>query len=169
MNRWSQLYDHIERHLKVMREKSPRGSLPKFDIKLDEPTPMDELCDILELLSQGLINTNSRGFLNQLYSPGEPAAILGDMMASLYSSSMATREMTPMVSQMETYLIKKMGSLCGFKKCEGTFLSGGSNGNMMALLMARNLKDSQAQGQGVTKKITRSPHERSYLHSVKPR
>jgi glutamate decarboxylase/sulfinoalanine decarboxylase len=51
---------------------------------------------------------------------------------------MYTYEVAPVATFMEKKLINKMGRICGFENPEGLFMTGGSNGNLQAMMIARN-------------------------------
>ncbi len=111
--------------------------------KIDLALPKDgcseeELFGIVEQYLTFSVRTGHRQFFNQLWSGYSFPGLLGELFASLTNTSMYTYEVAPVATLMETELINKMGAICGFEKAEGLLLSGGSNGNLQAMMIARN-------------------------------
>ena len=76
-----------------------------------------------------------------------PMAALCDMVASLLNNGMAVYEMGPQGVAMERALIKFMGGVVGFgADCDGVITSGGSVGNLTALLAMRRVKEGMLDG-----------------------
>lgn len=97
--------------------------------------------DFIGLLDQYLkyaVRTGNPQFHNQLFSGFNFPAFVGEIVTALTNTSMYTYEVAPLASLMEMELIKLMGSLAGYPQCDGTFLTGGSNANLIAMLSARN-------------------------------
>ena len=97
--------------------------------------------DLIPLLEQYLhhsVRTDHPQFLNQLYGGFNGIGWLGDAVAALASSSMATFEISPVATLMELELIDRMNGLIGYENGDGLFCTGGSNANMLAMLCARN-------------------------------
>ena len=83
------------------------------------------------------INTASTRFYNQLFSGFSSMGYLGEVITSLTNHSMYTFEMSPLATLMERKLIEKMAFLIGYGDGFGTFVPGGSNANLIAMLCAR--------------------------------
>ncbi len=75
---------------------------------------------------------------HQVTSPLPQAAVC-EMAATLLNNAMAVYEMGPVGTVMERSLVRWMGTQLGFDRnvCDGVFTSGGSAGNLTALLAAR--------------------------------
>ncbi len=84
------------------------------------------------------INTSHKQFLNQLYSGANFPAFLGEIITALTNTSMYTYEVAPIATLIEKELIDKMCKITGFENGGGTFATGGSNANMLAMMSARN-------------------------------
>lgn len=111
----------------------------KIDLSLPEDgCSLEELYGIIEQYLSFSVRTGHRQFFNQLWSGFSFPGLLGELFASLSNTSMYTYEVAPMATLMEIELIKKMGAICGFENPEGLLLSGGSNGNLQAMMIARN-------------------------------
>jgi len=84
------------------------------------------------------VKTSHKQFLNQLYSSENLPAILGEIVTAIANTSMYTYEVAPVATLIEKELIKKMTGIVGYENGGGTFATGGSNANMMAMMSARN-------------------------------
>ncbi|MEL6159519.1 MAG: aminotransferase class V-fold PLP-dependent enzyme [Cyanobacteria bacterium J06623_5] len=93
--------------------------------------------DIASYLSQA-VKTAHPAYFNQLWGGFNAACFLGEMLTSATNTSMYTHEVAPVATLIEKTLIAKLGKLVGFTHPEGQFTTGGSNGNLMAMAMARH-------------------------------
>lgn len=75
--------------------------------------------------------------------------LIGEIFTSLTNTSMATYEIAPVATLIEQTLIAEMNSYIGFSQGEGTFVTGGSNANLIALMCARNQTFPNAKYQGM--------------------
>jgi len=128
---------------------SPEELRSKIDLSLQEQgSSLDDLYKVIEQYLNFSVRTGHSQFYNQLWSGFTLPGFLGEIFTSLANTSMYTYEVAPVATLMEKELIKKMGRICGFKNPEGLFLSGGSNGNMQAMLIARNRALPRAKTEG---------------------
>jgi glutamate/tyrosine decarboxylase-like PLP-dependent enzyme len=58
---------------------------------------------------------------------------------------MYTYEVAPVATLIEKELIQRLGHISGFENPEGLFVTGGSNGNLQAMMIARNHKSTSCQ------------------------
>jgi glutamate/tyrosine decarboxylase-like PLP-dependent enzyme len=115
----------------------------------EEGVSVDELLMFIE--NQYLkysVRTGHRQFFNQLFGGFSSVGFLGDVVTSLTNTSMYTYEVAPVAALLEKEVLNKMLSLVGFKHGDGTFVTGGSNANYMALLCARNKTDPTIKKRG---------------------
>ena len=129
----------------------------KIDLSLPtEGCSLDELYGKIEQYLSYSVRTGHPQFFNQLWSGFSFPGLLGELFASLTNTSMYTYEVAPVATLMETECINKMGTICGFKKPEGLLLSGGSNGNLQAMMIARNraLPNLKKEGFSDSTKLT---------------
>jgi L-2,4-diaminobutyrate decarboxylase len=68
-----------------------------------------------------------------------PQAAVTEMFSGLLNNAMAVYEMGPAATAMERSLLRWLGARCGFDRAhvDGVFTSGGSAGNLTAMLAAR--------------------------------
>jgi glutamate/tyrosine decarboxylase-like PLP-dependent enzyme len=129
---------------------SPAQLQAKIPLSLQpEGIPLEELQELIKLYLHYAVNTAHPLYLNQLWGGIDLACVWGDLVTSATNTSMFTYEVAPVATLIEQELISTMGALVGFAQVEGQFTTGGSNGNLMAMAMARYLKDPDSKGQGM--------------------
>jgi len=128
----------------------PEELRSKLDLTLpQEGCSMDDLYKTIDLYLTFAVKTGHRQYFNQLWSGFALPGFLGEVIASLANTSMYTYEVAPVATLMENELIKKLGGICGFKDPEGLFVTGGSNGNLQAMMIARNHAVPQVKNAGL--------------------
>lgn len=115
--------------------------------------------DLLELVKQYLNNSVTTGhkqFFNQFYSSFNMPAFIGEVITAVTNTSAYTFEVAPVATIIEKEMIRKMSELAGYPEGDGSFVTGGSNANLIALFSARNraLPDARTQGLFGHKKLT---------------
>lgn len=130
--------------------QTSKALLKKMDLSISQDSLA--LNESLEVLQKGLeigINVRHPHFLNQLYSSCSLPGVVGEFFSIACNTSCATFEVSPFLTAVETelkrYLIKKIG----FENGEATFVSGGTQGNFLAMLCARNILFPSTKRSGV--------------------
>ena len=81
-------------------------------------------------------------FFKLLYSGHNNPALLGDWVTSLSNANMHTYQMSPVATLMEQELINQWNRLVGFTTAsqtgDGVMVSGGSQANLIAMMIARH-------------------------------
>ncbi|MEO1387110.1 MAG: aminotransferase class V-fold PLP-dependent enzyme [Cyanobacteria bacterium J06634_6] len=127
----------------VLRQKLPLA-LPT------EGKPLQALNeDIASYLSHA-VKTAHPAYFNQLWGGFNAACFMGDVLTSATNTSMYTHEVAPVATLIEKTLIAKVGELIGFDNPEGQFTTGGSNGNLMAITIARHRAFPNLKQQGLS-------------------
>ncbi|MBY0353909.1 hypothetical protein K2W90_06110 [Candidatus Babeliales bacterium] len=108
-----------------------------------------QLLDLMTKYLKYSVRTNHKKFCNQTFSGSSDAAVLGEVIAALSNTSMYTYEAAPVATLIEATLLNKLCSLVGFENGEGTFVTGGSNANLVALLAARNAFLPRVKAEGL--------------------
>ena len=98
---------------------------------------MDTVLDDLDSYIANGVNTHRSEFMNPLWGGLSLPALAGDIVASTTNNAMYTFELSPMGTLIERALIDRMNEIVGFPDGFGTFTTGGSNGNMLGMLCAR--------------------------------
>lgn len=129
---------------------TPPSSLRKIlDLKLPiEGMGLENSLLDIDVFLKNSVRTHAPGFMNPLWGGLSFAGLSGDLIASATNNSMYTRDLSPIASLIETEIIRRACELTGYTEGFGTFTSGGSNGNLMGLLCARQhaIHDSGLNG-----------------------
>jgi len=99
----------------------------------DEPAGEEKFLKMIDQYLEFAVKTGNKQFLNQLYSGFNLPAFIGDILTSLINTSMYTYEVAPAATIIEKEMIALMNSYAGYTDGDGIFLTGGSNGNLVAL------------------------------------
>jgi glutamate/tyrosine decarboxylase-like PLP-dependent enzyme len=118
--------------------------------------PRAEWLGLVESVLSHSTSSIHDGFFNQLYGGFQAPGIAGDWLATVLNMSMATLEISPVATVLEGLLFARARTLLGYGPAMdlalggGTLVPGGSNGNMVALLIARNalFPETKATGLG---------------------
>ncbi len=130
---------NVNPETKVTPHLPPEKLSSRLDLTLPENgCSLDELYETVEQYLEYSVRTGHRQFFNQLWSGFTLPGLLGEIITGLANTSMYTYEVAPVATLMEKELIKKLGSICGFENPDGLFVTGGSNGNLQAMMIARN-------------------------------
>lgn len=150
------VFAQISRYVESQHEDVPLStaispsSLQKIsDLKLPlEGMGLENALSDLATFFEHSIRTHAPGFMNPLWGGMSITGVAGDMVASVTNNSMYTRELSPFASLIEIEIIRRACELVGYTHGFGTFTSGGSNGNLMGLLCARQhlIRDSGLNG-----------------------
>jgi len=138
-----------DRAVPVTASLNPEELRAKLNLKIpDAGCSQEELHRFMDLYLKYAVRTGHSQFFNQLWSGFTLPGFLGDIITSLTNTSMYTYEVAPVATLLEKTLIQKMGSLAGFSDPEGIFMTGGSNGNLIAMMIARNITLPEIKQQG---------------------
>ena len=111
----------------------------KIDLSVsDTGTSFDGLVKNIQDYLHYSVNTANKQFVNQLYGGLNFPAFLGEIITALTNTSIYTYEVAPVATLVEMELIRKLNQMVGFENGDGTFLTGGSNANLIAMFSARN-------------------------------
>ena len=113
------------------------------DLSLSKAAMIDE--DFKSVLKEVLVSTPKTAtnlFFNQLFGGRQGKAVLGDLLAVMLNNSMYTYKVAGPQVGIEQEIIRQSCDLIGYGgQSNGTFPTGGSMSNYMALVMARDAKD----------------------------
>ena len=128
----------------------------QLDLNLPEKgVSLEELIPVIQSYLQYSTRTSSPNFFNLLFAGFEPSGLLSEMVTSVTNTTMHTYEVAPVATLMEMALIDALNSLVGFNEGEGLMVTGGSNTNMIGMLVARHkfLPDAKHTGLGSCKLV----------------
>ncbi|PHS27402.1 MAG: pyridoxal-dependent decarboxylase [Robiginitomaculum sp.] len=95
------------------------------------------------------VRTGHKQFWNRMWADANMPAMIGEMISTIAHTSACTFESAPVSTEMEKHLIDEFLSLAGFKDGEGQMTTGSSNGNLVAMMAARNLAIKSAKQAGL--------------------
>ncbi len=119
---------------------SSRGQSTDLSLPLEGNGSQSILDDIDEFLRQ-CVRTNRPEFMNPLWGGLNIAGFSWDVIAALTNHSMYTYELSPIATLIEQAIVERMMEIVGYAEGFGTLTTGGSNGNMMGMLCARQASD----------------------------
>ena len=112
--------------------------------------------------------TATNRFFNQLWGGRNSKAVLGDLLAVMLNTSMYTYKVSGPQIGIEKEIISQICKLIGYgNDSGGTFPTGGSMGNFMALVMARDKKDLAIRNEGLNKRMIAYASEESHYSNAK--
>jgi glutamate/tyrosine decarboxylase-like PLP-dependent enzyme len=153
------------RHYPVVKYHDPDQLSALIDLSVnDAGIPNKQLIDMVYQYLEYSVHTGNKQFLNQLYAGFNLPAFIGDVLTTLANTSMYTYEVAPVATMIEYEMIRLMNSYVGYANGDGIFLSGGSNGNLVAMFSARNRIQPQARLEGYdrTYKLTAFVNEHAH-------
>lgn len=123
----------------------------KPHLQLSQSTPLDSVREILEMIRQHSITTDSPFFMNQLFSGILPQMLMAEDLISQTKTTLATYEASPAFSTIETEVIESLGQLIGWPQGhrDGVSVPGGSAANFMAIHCARHKKFPEMKKTGM--------------------
>jgi len=84
------------------------------------------------------VRTTHPLYNNQLNSGSNFESLIGEVVSFITNTTMATFEVAPVATLMESQLVDELNKKIGFDGGDGIMLTGGSNANLMAIHVARN-------------------------------
>ncbi|PCI96331.1 MAG: cysteine synthase [Flavobacteriales bacterium] len=123
----------------------------QLDIDLsDNPIDEERFKKALEDLVLKTPKTATRAFFNQLFGGRNSKAVLGDLLAVMLNNSMYTYKAAGPQVGVEKVVIAKVCEIIGWNgNSGGTFATGGSMTNFMAMLMARDYANPSIRDEGM--------------------
>lgn len=140
-----------------------------IDLSLQKTALVDDA--FKKVLKEVLVATPKTAtnlFFNQLFGGRQSKAILGDLLAVLLNNSMYTYKVAGPQVGIEQEIIRQSCDLIGYgPQSNGTFPTGGSMSNYMALIMARDVKDPACRHNGITKPLIIYTSKESHYSNAK--
>jgi sulfinoalanine decarboxylase/sulfinoalanine decarboxylase/aspartate 1-decarboxylase len=140
-----------------------------IDLSLNQSGMIDD--EFKSVLKNVLISTPKTAtnlFFNQLFGGRQGKAILGDLLAVLLNNSMYTYKVAGPQVGIEQEIIRQSCNLVGYgSNSNGTFPTGGSMSNYVALIMARDAKDPNCRHNGMSKPLIIYTSKESHYSNAK--
>jgi glutamate/tyrosine decarboxylase-like PLP-dependent enzyme len=149
---------------------SPQELSEKLNLSIpSQGISEDEFLSEMKSYLDHAVKTAHPQYLNQLFGGFNLPAFVGEVITALTNTSMYTYEVAPVATLIENQLIDKMLSYTGWETGTGSFLTGGSNTNMVAMLLARNSVVKKAKQEGITgaPKLVAFVSEKSHFSMLK--
>ncbi len=126
-----------------------------IDLSLNDSGMIDsEFKTVLRDILISTPKTATNLFFNQLFGGRQSKAVLGDLLAVMLNNSMYTYKVAGPHVGIEQEIIRQSCDLIGYgSKSNGTFPTGGSMSNYMALVMGRDAKDPNCRLDGMSKPL----------------
>ena len=123
----------------------------------------DRFKSTLKDLIKSTPKTASTSFFNQLFGGRINRATLGDLLAVMLNNSMYTYKVAGPQVGIEQEIIRQSCDLIGYgSQSNGTFPTGGSMSNYMAMIMARDRFNPTIRSKGIHSKMTLYTSEDSH-------
>jgi len=139
------------------------------DLSLNSTAMVDE--EFKAVLKEVLVSTPKTAtnlFFNQLFGGRQSKAVLGDLLAVLLNNSMYTYKVAGPQVGIEQEIIRQSCNIIGYgDQSNGTFPTGGSMSNYMALIMARDAKDPNCRSEGMSKPMVIYTSKESHYSNAK--
>ena len=154
----------------TIRLAGPPQSLGKTtDLKLPlEGRGLEAALDDIESVLRHSVRTTAPGFMNPLWGGLSIASIAGELVTAATNTAMYTYEIAPIATLIESTILKRMAELADFGTSQGTLTTGGSNGNLLGMLCARQAKIPLSSHSGFdgTKMVAFVSEETHYSFSI---
>ncbi|MFT4754200.1 MAG: sulfinoalanine decarboxylase [Salibacteraceae bacterium] len=140
-----------------------------IDLSLNEsPIVDDALKTVLKEVLVSTPKTATNLFFNQLFGGRQSKAVLGDLLAVMLNNSMYTYKVAGPQVGIEQEIIRQSCNLIGYgSQSNGTFPTGGSMSNYMALVMARDFKDPKCKLEGMSQPLVIYTSKESHYSNAK--
>lgn len=157
--------NNSDNHKPVVKFKLPFELKAIMDLRVDDNgVTENEFLTLIDKYLDFSVRTGSKQFFNQLYSGFNFPAFIGEVLTTLSSTSMATYEIAPVATVIEEEMIRLMNNYVGYKDGEGIFLTGGSNGNLVAMLSARNKFFPEGRRDGFDRNLKLKAYVNEHAH-----
>ena len=140
-----------------------------IDLSLNKTAIVDDAFKkVLKDVLVATPKTATNLFFNQLFGGRQSKAVLGDLLAVLLNNSMYTYKVAGPQVGIEQEIIRQSCNMIGYgSQSNGTFPTGGSMSNYMALIMARDAKDPSCRQNGITKPLVMYTSKESHYSNAK--
>ncbi len=154
-NKLATILTTAEENNPVAKPIAPSKLFNTLDLSLSEEAISEsDLETILEKLIDKTPKTASKLFFNQLFGGRNAKATLGDLLSVLLNNSMYTYKVAGPMVGIEKEILHQICNIIGYgKDADGTFAPGGSMSNFMAMLMARDAKNTKIKKSGIAEKL----------------
>lgn len=144
-------YRASQKEGKVLEYRSPNALAKILDLHAPEKNgDWDAVFEWVEKYLTYSVKTNHPGFVNRMWVGANLPSVVGEIVAAVTNTSACTFESAPVSTLFEKYMIEQMLEIAGFAQGEGQMTTGSSNANMIAMMSARNSKNSRVKVDGLS-------------------
>ena len=161
--------DSSQSDVRIRSEQTHDSLLRTSDLKLPmEGRGLESALDDIESVLSHSVRTTAPGFMNPLWGGLSITSLAGELVTAATNTAMYTYEIAPIATLIESSILKRMAELADFGTSQGTLTTGGSNGNMLGLLCARQSKVplSSQSGFDGTKMVAFVSEESHYSFNI---
>ncbi len=142
--------DRMNRELPVRTWRTPAELAEILKVSVDDSgMDADELISTIDTYLSECVRTQHPHFFQPLWGGLSEAGLAGEIATVLSNTSIYTWEIAPAATLIELEMVATLGRFAGWEHTDGTFTSGGSNSNMLALLLARDRYFPNAMNEGI--------------------
>ena len=154
---WHKLVDIIESYLEqnqdpntpVVKYRSATDLKEELGLKISESgADSSEVFEEITKYLEYSVRTTHPQFNNQLNAGFNFNALMGEIVSFIANTSMATFEIAPVATLIETKLVEELNKSIGYEDGHGIMVTGGSNANLMAIHCARTRMFPDAKHSG---------------------
>ena len=140
----------MNREVPVRSWRTPEELAAILNVSVeDEGVDTESLLNSINTYLSECVKTQHPHFLQPLWGGLSEAGLAGEIATVLSNTSIYTWEIAPAATIVEMEMVATLGRMAGWDRTDGTFTSGGSNSNMLALLLARDRLLPNAMSEGV--------------------
>ncbi|MEU6081901.1 pyridoxal-dependent decarboxylase [Streptomyces sp. NPDC047108] len=129
----------------------PRTAEPAADPRTDVPSADSALHRLTALLAHGTADPADPSCAAHLHCPPLAVAVAADLAVSALNPSQDSWDQAPAATTLETLLLEELAALVGYDPAEaaGVLTSGGTESNLMGLMLARDRVLGRASGRQI--------------------
>ena len=140
----------MNREVPVRSWRTPEELAAILNVSVEEDgVDTSTLLESINTYLSECVKTQHPHFLQPLWGGLSEAGLAGEIATVLSNTSIYTWEIAPAATIVEMEMVAALGRIAGWNRTDGTFTSGGSNSNMLALLLARDRVLPNAMNEGV--------------------
>jgi aromatic-L-amino-acid/L-tryptophan decarboxylase len=120
--------------------------------EFDRPVaPERAVADVLELLSDGIVQVGHPRYFGLFNPRPAPMAVLADALVAAFNPQLAVHSHAPAAVEIERHLLRFIGARLGFDRdlVAGSFCAGGAEANLTGVLLALTRKFPEVARGGV--------------------
>ncbi len=158
----------VELKTPVAQYTEASGLCETVNLRLGQESSDDSLIRVLKDVLEYTPKVATNKFFNQLFGGRQPKAVLGELLSVMLNNSMYTYKVAGPQVLIEKEVLARCLQLLGLEKFgSGTFCAGGSMGNFMSMVMARDSRIPESKEVGVVGKLIAYTSSGSHYSNAK--